>query len=186
MIRKCGFALLLLGLILLFSTCKKSSGNVINISGFSLRDVSGNSLGRIGAPDSDWYFVSHLSARELALFDLPPSGSLNNTAVPDSINGLVAAFPNPASSAQQFYFRTNDSVVVQLVIVDASLKVMRRAISKIKGGSVLSLDFSDRSIYPNRSVYRAYYSLSAQGFPNFVVGYGDIKICDSQNVMDCF
>jgi hypothetical protein len=186
MIRKCGIALLLLGSILLFSTCNKSSGNVINISGFSLRDVNGNTLGRMGASDSDWYFVSHLSARELALFDLQPSGSLNNTAVPDSINALVAAFPNPVSSVQQFYFRTNDSVLVKLIIVDASLKVLQKTAIKNKGGISLILDFSDRSIYPNRSVCRAYYSLSAQGAPNFAAGYGDIKICDSSNVTDCF
>ncbi len=186
MIRKYAAIPSLLGLILLFSTCKKSSGNVINISGFSLRDVVGNSLGIIGAPDSDWYFVSHLSARELALFDLQASGSLENTAVPDTINVPVAAFPNPAMSAQQFYFRTNDSVLVKLIIVDASLKVLQKTAFKTKGGGIMALDFSDRSIYPNGSAYRAYYSLSALGAPNFAVGYGDIKICDSQNVKDCF
>ena len=186
MIRKYAVIPSLLGLILLFSTCKKSSGNVINISGFSLRDVNGNTLGIIGAPDSDWYFVSHLSARELALFDLQPSGSLANTIVPDTNNYFAAAFPNPVLSAQQFYFRANDSVLVKLIIVDASLKVMQKTAFKTKGGGSIALDFSDRSIYPNGSAYRAYYSLSALGSPNFAIGYGDIKICDSQNIMDCF
>lgn len=186
MIRKYAVILSLLSLPLLFSTCKKSSGNPINIAGFYLRDVNGDSLGRIGPPDSDWYFVSHLSASELALFDLQPSGSLVNTIMPDTNNNLVAAFPNPAMTVQHFYFRTNDSVLVKLIIVDASLKVMQKTAFKTKGGGIIALDFSDRSIYPTGSAYRAYYSLSALGSPNFAVGYGDIKICDSQNVKDCF
>jgi hypothetical protein len=179
-------SILLLTAFAFLINCNKSGGNgVINIQGFHTTDYNGNFITQIGPPDSDWSFKTSLSQAELSLFHLFTSLDLSNTVVTTTSNGSTA-FPNPASTQQNYFFSATDSNVVKLVIVDASLHVAYKTATKIKGNMVLQIDISDRTVFPNRTSFRAYFSYSALGHEDYKVGYGDIRICDGTSVPACF
>ena len=181
------FFVLLPAFCFFLATCKKSGGNsdVINIQGFYTTDYNGNSLGWQGPQDNDWTFMTGLSSAELALFNFDTGLSLDNTVM-TTIPNNVLVFPNPAGSVQAYYFPTQDSNVVKLVIVDAALHVVSKQAIKVKGSSFIHLDVSNRTQYPNRTSFRAYYSFSAKDHPDYKVGFGDIRICDGTAISGCF
>lgn len=180
--------LLTLAVLITFSwtTCKKSGGDPIRIEGFSLYDYNGNLIGRSGPPDSDWTYMSRLSVREMALFDFQSNTTLDSTSVDGGRPG-IGIFPNPINTQLQVYNTVGTKTVLKLVVVNQSLRVFQKLMYKIDPGvTTIRLDFDDRSIYPDKSAYRIYYSLSAKGAPDFKFGYGDIKICEAGTIGGCF
>ena len=141
------------------ATCKKSgSNNAIVIQGFYSRDYNGSFLGWYGGPaDNDWTFMTGLSSAELSLFNFDTGLSLDNTVMTTNPNN-----------------------------VDAGLHVVTKQAFKTKGSGIIQLSLSNRAQYPNHASFRAYYSYSAKDHPDYKVGYGDIRICDSTALADCF
>jgi hypothetical protein len=169
----------------LFFTCNKS-GDYISIQGFHTTDQSGNFLGQIGPADKDWTFMTGLSQAELAFFNFDTGIPFENTTVPD-ISDNVLAFPNPASTQQAYHFTAADSAIVKLVIVNATLQVVKRTAFKImKGSNTVQVDVSDRASFPNHTSFRTYFSFSVKDHPDFKAGYGDIRICESGPATNCF
>jgi hypothetical protein len=175
--------LILIVLSLSAFVCKKSDGTAIQILGFRTTDYNGNFLGQVGPPDHDWTFMTNLSPAEMALFNFD-GPSLDNTLVSSPQN--VIAVPNPANTQQLYYLSAPDSAVVRIVIVDANLKIAKKSAFKIKGPQPVDFNFSDRTQFPDHTSWRVYYSFSAKNNPNFMVGYGDIRICSSSAISDCF
>jgi hypothetical protein len=175
--------------------CKKSdnkntSRSAITIQGFFLTDYNGNFLGWNGQQDSDWLFRPSLSAAELALFNFDTQLSLDNTTM-TTIPSNVEAFPNPASVVQIYYFSCYDSNVIKLVIVDSNLNVLKKTAIKWgsgsqPGGKPVQIDLSDKTLFPDHSSRRAYFSYSAKDHPDYKAGYGDIRICNGTAVSGCF
>ena len=178
--------LLIIFFAILFAACGKSgSSSAINIQGFKVTDYNGNLIGQSGPADSDWTVMAKLSPAEMALFNFGDTVSLENTGI--SNVSLTYGFPNPAFTQQLLLIGTGYNAVIKLVIVDRNLKVLSREALRTSGGQQsLVLDLSDRSKFPDHSSVRVYYSLSAKDHPNFVVGYGDTRICSGTNVNDCF
>lgn len=166
--------------VLMFAAaCKKDKDDkVILITGFELKDASGNDFGHYGPEDNDWTFNNTLSDRELALFDFTPDGvNLDNT-VETTISGKAfVAFPNPCTYNQYYYATASDLVLMKIVVVNDKLNVLTKTAVKFRGTQALIIDYSDSTVYPNKSSLRVYYSFSAQNKPNYKAGYGDIKIC---------
>ena len=172
--------------VLMFvAACKKDKDDkAIDIAGFELKDASGNEFGHYGQDDNDWTFNNTLSDREMALFDfLPDNVNLNNTVEAAISGNGVVAYPNPCSYNQYYHANVSDSVLMKIVVVNNKLNVLTKTAVKFKGTKSLSIDYSDSTLYPNRSSLRVYYSFSAQNKPNYKVGYGDIKICRSSGSM---
>jgi hypothetical protein len=185
----------ILAVLCLFSAdCNKSGTNtpssVITIQGFFLTDYNANSLGWHGQPDSDWLFRPNLSASEMSLFNFNTGLSLDNTVVTTIPNNVVA-YPNPASTDQMYLFSCTDSNVIKLVIVDSNLQVLTKTALKWgsggqRGSLPVDMHFSDRTLFPDHSSRRAYFSYSAKDHPDYKVGYGDIRICSGTSVSGCF
>jgi hypothetical protein len=179
-----------LAALLLFGACSKSShsggGGAIRIEGFKTTDVNGNFLGQVGPADHDWTFQAGLSVRELGLFNFDTGLSLDSTAMSAASNDGVDCFPNPAFNAQLYHIYALDRVVVKLVLIDSALKVAYRGAFKVKGSFFVQVDLSDLSKFPDHSSFRMYYSFSAKDHPDYKTGYGDIRICSSSAVGDCF
>jgi hypothetical protein len=173
--------------IVLITACKKSSGDNIQISGFRLLDVSGNFVGWQGAQDNDWTFNNTLTDRELSLFNFSTDVTLDNTVEATITGNGIVAYPNPFISQQLYHVIASDSVLLKLVVVDSHLQVLVKTAMKVKGSNSFAINYSDQSVYPDKSALRVYYSFSAQNKPNYKTGYGDIKICrQASNVDDCF
>jgi hypothetical protein len=178
-----------------FLACKKSDNkntphSAITIQGFYLTDYNGNFLGWNGPADSDWLFRPGLSAAELALFNFDTQLSLDNTTM-TTVPSTVIAYPNPASVAQIYYFSSNDSNVIKLVIVDSNLNVLTKTAFKWGSGSQLGgkpvqINLNDKTLFPDHSSRRAYFSYSAKDHPDYKAGYGDIRICYGTSASGCF
>jgi anthranilate/para-aminobenzoate synthase component I len=159
------------------------------VEGFSLFDQFGNSMGRIGAPDNDWQLraFTSLNTREQALLLRPSTVGLANTA---QATVFFSPYPNPVKNVSSFYVSSSDSSLFRLFVVNPRGDLLFELNEKIRGGKTFQLNVSDRTQFPNRSGLRFYYSFSATGNPNFTVGSGDIKVCDtdlSGNYQtDCF
>lgn len=188
------FPFILAFLCFFLAACKKSDStpphSAITIQGFFLTDWNGNFLGWHGQPDSDWHFMPNLSAAEMSLFNFNTGLSLDNTMV-TTIPGNVVVYPNPASTDQMYYFTCNDSNVIKLVIVDSNLRVLTKTAIKWgsggqRGGIPVDMHFSDKTLFPDHSSRRAYFSYSAKGYPDYKVGFGDIRICSGTSVSGCF
>jgi hypothetical protein len=175
--------LILIFLACSFFVCKKAVDTVIVIQGFRTTDFNGNFLGQVGPADHDWTSMTNLSPAEMALFNFD-GPSLDNTVVTTPQN--LMAYPNPANTQQIYYLSVPDSAVVKIVIVDANLKIAKKTAFKIKGPSPFDFNFSDRTQFPDHTSWRVYYSFSAKNNPNFMMGYGDIRICSSSAISDCF
>ena len=178
-----------------FFDCKKSDNkntprSAITIQGFFLTDYNGNSLSWNGPADSDWLFRPGLSAAEMALFNFDTQLSLDNTKM-TTIPFNIEAFPNPASVVQLYSFSCYDSNVIKLVIVDSNLNVLKKKAIKWGSGSrsfgsTVQIDLSDKTLFPDHSSRRAYFSYSAKDHPDYKAGYGDIRICYGTTVSGCF
>lgn len=165
--------------------CKKDKDK-IKISGFQITDAFGNQMTTIGYVDDDWKLNdwSSLSPFEKSLFDFPDTVSLNGT-----LTGTVQifpAYPNPSSSYSSLSFSSSDTVKMKIVLVDANGQRFRSTALKFKGGKAVSFDISERDLFPSGKSLRYYYSFSSATQQNFKVGYGDIKICNLPNYMECF
>ena len=152
--------------------------------GFQLTDNNGSIIGQAGPADSDWTFMSHLTQTELKLFNFGDTVSLDNTAV--TTPNIAPPYPNPVATQQIYYISSPYPVVAKLVFVDDRLGVLMSKAVRISGTVALNFDFSNRGPFPNRTSLRVYYSFSAQNNPNFLFGYGDIRICDGTTMPDCF
>lgn len=161
----------------------QASSAAINIQGFELTDFSGNLVGWQGTPDSDWMIRPSLSAAEMAVLNFNTNLSLDNTVV-DGITSIFV-FPNPVWNEQQFYCKFNDSNVVKIVYVDSTLRVLKDTAVKGKGTVLIPLYLMDRTLFPDHSSRRIYFSFSADGHPDYAVGYGDVRMC-SQTTGNCF
>lgn len=173
-------------MIAVLSGCKKD-GSAISIEGFHLVDAVGNMMGHYGPADDDWTLKNTLSARELALFEFAIDSTLANT-VEGNVN-ITHGYPNPFAYVQGYGAQSTETVIFKLVVVDNNLKVMQAAYAKFKGYKNFQIDYSDQSKFPDRRSFRVYYSFSAQGAPNFKVGYGDIRKCQSSgsgSAANCF
>lgn len=170
-------AILVLGLVLFFSGCKKENEEKIRIEGFLATDALGNTIAAIGDPGDDWKIRawSELTSEEQNLLSFSDNVSLANTAV--STIHTPVAYPSPVSNVSSIAFRADDSVKVKVVLVDAKLNVYHTGAIKVKSGGTLMFDVSDPSKYPAGLALRYYYSFSATGQLNFKAGYGDIMIC---------
>ncbi|HEV2480997.1 MAG TPA: hypothetical protein VGS79_15075 [Puia sp.] len=177
---KISFVLFVLCLIGIFGCHKNqnhtnNSGALINIQGFELTDFSGNLIGWQGTPDSDWLIRPTLSAAEMAVLNFNTNVNLNNTTA-DTIAGVLA-FPNPAWNEQLFYCRVNDSNVIKVVYVDSMLRVLKDTAVKGKGTVVIPMLLTDPTLFPDHTSRRIYFSFSANGHPDYAVGYGDVRMC---------
>jgi hypothetical protein len=154
---------------------KPTAAAAINIQGFELIDFSGNLVGWEGTPDSDWLIRPNLSAAEMAVLNFNTNLSLNNTIV--DTPSFIAAFPNPAWNQQDFYCYNADSTVIKIVYVDSMLRVLKDTAVKGKGTVLVTMPLMDPTLFPDHSSRRIYFSFSANGHPDYLVGYGDVRIC---------
>ena len=161
-----------------FQCRKESNGRQIEIKGFRIADALGNPMGEVGSSSDDWILYDSFNDQIMNLFNFstPLTISTSNTA---TIQTPVAAFPNPVAFLQYYVFNVSDSVLLKAMVVDERLTVYQQFSYKFKGHFAFSIDYSDRTIYPDKTALRVYYSFSAAGKPNYKVGYGDIKICDA-------
>lgn len=162
---------------------KKKEEDIINIAGFTLFDQFGNNMGRVGPADMDWQFVdwNALTAVEQLLLNLADTASLVNTAV-STVS--IQPYPNPVLNESRLVINASEPARFKLVITDHTGTVLKQLSKNVKGSMVISLDLSDRNLYPVGKSLRYYYSFSAQGNQHFKLGYGDIKVCSyssSQN-----
>src|ERR1700754_2488462 len=162
--------LIFIALFSMAMTCNKD-GNYLSIQGFHLTDALGNNIGHYGPADDDWTLLNNLSEAEMEFFNFNVTATLDNTAQ-GSLGALVAAYPNPCSNLQRYMAQSSDSVLLKLAIVNGRSTVLKTAFLKFKNVGNLEIDLSDRSIFGNKSSLRVYYSFSAQGKPNFKVGFG--------------
>lgn len=179
--------LILLACLALMLGCKKD-GSAISIEGFYMTDATAAPIGQNGPADDDWTLKTTLSNREMGLFDFP-------TNHPDDILGTgegtigsrVVAYPNPFSNVQAYHVSSSLPVVLRLVIVDQNLKVLYKYVTRFQNSLDIQAGFDDNTFRPGGS-FRVYYSFSAEGKPNFKVGYGDIKKCTAAASFpgDCF
>ena len=181
---------IIIGCFLLFGfRCEKEGdGPAIEISGFRILDALGNPIGNVGPINDDWIVYSKLDDKIMNLFNFSTSLTLDNT-VEATINTPIAAYPNPFANLQSYSFNVSDSVLLKAVVVNEHLQVLQQVSQKFKGFHAFSIDYSNRTNFPDRSALRVYYSFSAAGKPNFKSGYGDIKVCDGQGgtpYTDCF
>ena len=161
---------------------------IISIQGFRILDAVGNPLADVGTSNDDWVTYNTLDDRIMNLFNFNTTLTLDNT-VEATVNTPIAAYPNPFANLQYYAFGVSDSVLLKAVVVNESLYVLEKVSHKFKGYYAFTIDYSDRTKFPNRSSFRVYYSFSAAGKPNFKVGYGDIRICEGQggsSYTDCF
>lgn len=179
-------AILSIALLIVFFPCCKKDKDKINISGFLITDAFGNSMTTIGNADDDWKLKdwSTLSGFEKSLFDFPDTVSLNGTAV--SNVQIYPAYPNPVSSSSAIGFSSTDTVKLKIVLVDSKGQRLRSTAIKFKGSKAILFDVSQRDLFPLGKALRYYYSFSAAAQQNFKVGYGDIKVCASSNINQCF
>ena len=56
----------------------------------------------------------------------------------------------------------------------------------MRGGKPVQINLGDKTLFPDHSSRRAYFSYSAKDHPDYKVGYGDIRICYGTNVSGCF
>jgi len=134
-------------------------------------------------PDSDWQFRPSLSAAEMAVLNFNTNLSLSNTAADNTAEIIV--FPNPAWNQQILRCYANDSNVLKVVYVDSMLRVLKDTAIKGKGAMLINTSLTDPSLFPDHSSRRIYFSLSADGHPDYLKGYGDVRMC-SQSSGNCF
>lgn len=180
------FKLLLFSLLVAacLSACEKMKEDrilLIRIEGFLLTDNYGTVTGAVGQAKDDWGLVSpgQFSSLELSFLNFPDTITLNNTAVCEVQRPV--AFPNPFQYQSAIHFQTTDSVKVKIAITDAYGVVWRNNVAKMSGSKTFYFDFSDSKQFPSGTSLRYYYSFSAKNYPHFKVGYGDIKICRTEN-----
>jgi hypothetical protein len=156
--------------------------NAIIIDGYDLTDASGNSFGHIGPADNDWTFNGDVPEQAWWALDKLPV-NLSNTAE-GTVSAKVSCFPNPAKFTQHYVFNSTDSCVFRMIIVNDFMNVLQSTVVKFKGYSTLVIDLSDRTVFPNGSGRRVYFSFSALNKPHFKKGYGDIRICNAAGTTD--
>jgi hypothetical protein len=164
-------------ILIVFGGCDKDGDNhKIKIEGFYLTNANGDHFGHHGPLDDDWLFSATASAEVLALFDFP--ADLTNT-VQVPFTAQMVAYPNPMQYTQSYSLTgaLTDSVVLKLVVVNSDLKVLYKTAQKVKGAFGIQIDYSNRTTFPDKASFRVYYSLSALNKPNYLTGYGDIRIC---------
>jgi hypothetical protein len=129
--------------------------------------------------------MKSLPLSQMNLFYFGDTVSLDNTSVGNVTVGMP--FPNPVASQQMYYISTSTPVVAKFVFADKNLGArIQHAVRLNSGTNALTFDLSSRALFEVPSSLRVFYSFSAKDHPNFVVGYGDIRICESTNISDCF
>lgn len=166
---------------------------ILNISGFRLTDISGNTIGQYGNPDNDWTlqnFANFFGEDRDMLLTVNAIGAPNTNAASITVGGAVA-YPNPISQAFMFSTFATDSVKLTLMLVNEyGAKLLTRE-QNFKGAVSIAVDVSNRSVFSNKASLRLYYCYSTKNSPYYKAGYGDIKICNSANgtlggTTDCF
>lgn len=185
--RKPTTVLILLACLAFLLSCKKD-GSAISIEGFYLLDNSGNYVGLHGEGDDDWIVKTTLSSREMALFDFPTANPGDITGTGEgTINGRVVAYPNPFTNIQAYHAESSLPVILRLVVVDNNLNILTKYVTRFQYSLDVQMSLDAKEFVAGGS-YRVYFSFSAEGKPNFKVGFGDIKKCASgvTNPHDCF
>lgn len=177
------------------------------IEGVQLRDINAQAIGVVGNHwEDDWKNDSKLNRHEMELLNFEDGLSLEGTSSEGFISGSsVLAYPIPAKDYFTILMTSDKPVKFKVVIVDENLKVLDRKsvvgyrlayqfdkfikrqevqTAGILQGSGGMFDFSDNSTFPESSIVRAYYSMSAEENEHFATGYGDILICRS-SLEDC-
>jgi hypothetical protein len=174
-------ALSLLFFFIITASCKKKAEipTVKPLEGFQYTDNFGNNLVAYGDVSDDWTFTDNLSAKEKALFDFPDLIDMTGT-LEVSIPIIYPAYPNPARTYIGFTGRFGTSPQVsklKVVITDGFLNVALRDAILVSGTEQFFFGLTNNQIFQPRGTYRIYYSLSAEGKPNYKMGYGDFQIC---------
>ncbi|MBR09796.1 MAG: hypothetical protein CMP48_19180 [Rickettsiales bacterium] len=171
--------------------------------GVQLRDINAEPIGIYGIDwETDWQADTQLSNRELGLLNFNDNLSLEGTSI-GSLNSIVG-YPNPTRDVFKIELRSNTIVKFKVVVVNENFEVLDQ-LSSVGNSLALNLNtldsqrrvfsagilqgfggfnFSDSDLYPDKSIVRAYYSVSAEGHPNFATGFGDILICKS-SLQEC-
>jgi len=176
---------ILLLMLLLLIACKKDNGD-ISISGFLLTDVVGNVITNIGNVDDDWKLsaASSLGAREKAFLEFTDTIGLAHTTAGNV--EVLPAYPNPVKYSTRLTVNADDSVLLKVVVVNRKGTVLVSHEKKFRGYYTVQFDMTDRTKFPASGAFRIYYGFSAEGDPLFKVGHGDIKVCESTDISQCF
>ena len=170
-----------------FQCARDNLADPIDIKGFKIVDALGNPIGEVGSSSDDWILYNSFDPPFMNFFNFNSGHSLDNTT--EATIHAPVGYPNPFAGLQYYSFNASDSVLLKVVVIDQYRVLLKQVGYKFKGNFTISIDYSDRSVYPNLYAMRVYYSFSAAGKPNFKVGYGDIKVCDASaggNYTSCF
>lgn len=167
-------------LVIIFNlSCKKATkGTSITIEGLLYTDYLGNPISSYGNTSDDWGFSTSLSQAEINLFNFSDAVNMTGT-VQLSNPKILPAYPNPAKTYIGFVGQFGSSsqlTKLKVVIVDPYLNVSLRDALLVSGTGQYFFSLANYA-YQKHGVYRIYYSLSAEGKPNYKMGYGDFQIC---------
>ena len=184
--------------LLAIAGCNKDENDkkevpILNISGFRLTDISGNTIGQYGNPDNDWTlqnFTNFFGEDRDVLLTANNTGAPNTNAASITV-GSAVAYPNPCNQAFIFSTFATDSVKLTLMIENEYGARLLTHEQNFKGAVSITVDVSNRSLFSNKASLRIYYCYSTKNNPYYKAGYGDIKICNSANgtlggSTDCF
>jgi hypothetical protein len=194
-----GIQILIVFLLIIFG-CEKQENqpSAINhlFSGIIKTDEDGNREETWGTDDGDWGVDQNWNDEEYSLLSFPDTVNLDGTFVKDTTgwnNGtgiherpenIVIVYPNPTADKQRLTFKGIGFLKFKAIIVDQYFNSISTFVSK-DSITHFDVDFSDSVEFPNGSVYRMYYTLSATDSLDFYKGHGDILICRENDLQAC-
>lgn len=156
----------------------------------------GEILGTWGTEDNDWGTDSIWTTGEYNLLNFPDTISMDGTYVKDTTGwnigpgiheqpfNIVIVYPVPVKTKVMLTYCGLGLLKVKATIVDKYYNRIFTFARKASSAGIL-LDFSDSTKFPNGTIYRLYYSLSAKDSMNFYKGHGDILICREKTLDGC-
>ena len=186
--------------MLIIGGCKKQENQTSPVNhpftGIVKIDEDGNKEEYWGVDDGDWGVDNDWTELEYGLLAYTDTVSLDGTFVKDTTdwsNGsgiherpenIVIAYPNPVSNNQRITFKGIGLLKFKGIIVDQNYNDLFTFVIK-DSIAHFNVDFSDPEKFPNGSIYRLYYTLSATDSLNFYKGHGDILICRESDQQEC-
>ena len=192
--------ILVVFLLVISMGCKKQENKTTPVShpfsGIIKVDEDGNREEYWGVDDGDWGIDDHWTDEEYILLAFLDTINLDGTFVKDTTgwnNGagiherpenVVIAYPNPTDGLQRITYKGIGLLKFKGIVVDRHYNSLFTFVCK-DSIAHFNLDFSDPEQFPNGSIYRLYYTLSATDSLNFYKGHGDILICRESDQQEC-
>lgn len=174
-LRKCvGMAM---ASVMLVVGCHKSPEPVINISGYTATDETGNILWSVSHDSTDWRIGQDVPAQVRQTLDELPLVTDTNYYAPGTVveitdtGYLYGAYPNPCIGAFVFYETKGGSLTYacKYALVDNRLHIFSSGVIPGHGRKTIAMSTLQAGMY---RLYYSYYDAQGQMITS---GYGDIK-----------